>query len=148
MPNSPIIVALIAFSVLSCIFAFIRGAEPERIGAGVIFANLLLTLGGQAFIPEPETAFSVAQLTLDAVTALALLVLAVRYASLWLGAVMMLYALQFALHAFYSVTERPRDMLHAIVNNVDFFAVSLCLVIGTAASWRRRVRAASRPASA
>jgi hypothetical protein len=146
MPNSPIIVALIAFSVLSCVFAFLRGDEPERIGAGVIFANLLLTLGGQAFISE--SVFSIAQLTLDAVTALALLVLAVRYASLWLGAVMMLYALQFALHAFYSVTERPRDLLHAMVNNLDFFAISLCLVIGTAVSWRRRARAAPRAASA
>jgi hypothetical protein len=139
MPNSPIIIALIAFSVLSCVFAFLRGAEPERIGAGVIFANLLLTLGGQMIVSK--SIFSVAQLTLDAVTALALLVLAVRYASLWLGAVMMLYALQFALHAFYSVTLRSRDLLHTVVNNLDFFAVSLCLMIGTAVSWRRRTRA-------
>jgi hypothetical protein len=142
MPNSPIIIALIAFSVLSCAFAFFRGATPERIGAGVIFANLLLTLGGQMIVSK--SIFSVAQLTLDAVTALALLVLAVRYASLWLGAVMMLYALQFALHAFYSVTLRPRDLLHTVINNVDFFAISLCLVIGTAVSWGRRTRALAR----
>jgi hypothetical protein len=145
MPNSPIIIALIAFSVLSCVFAFLRGAAPERIGAGVIFANLLLSLGGQMIVSQ--STFLVAQLTLDAVTALALLVLAVRYASLWLGAVMLLYALQFALHAFYSVTQRPRDLPHAVINNLDFFAISLCLVIGTAVSSRRRRRALAQAAA-
>ena len=53
-------------------------------------------------------------------------------------------ALQFALHAFYSVTLRPRDLLHTVINNVDFFAISLCLVIGTAVSWGRRTRALAR----
>jgi len=145
MPNSPIIIALIAFSVLSCLFAFLRGAKPERIGAGVIFANLLLSLGGQMIVSQ--STFLVAQLTLDAVTAFALLALAVRYASLLLGAVMLLYALQFALHAFYSVTQRPRDLPHTVINNLDFFAISLCLVIGTAVSWRRRNRALAQAAA-
>jgi hypothetical protein len=60
---------------------------------------------------------------------------------------MLLYALQFALHAFYSVTQRPRDLPHAVINNLDFFAVSLCLVIGTAVSSRRRRRALAQAAA-
>jgi hypothetical protein len=76
----------------------------------------------------------------------ALLVIAVRYASFWLGAVMLLYALQFALHAVYYVVERPRDSLHVILNNLDFFAVCVCLAAGTAVAWRRRLRLATAPA--
>ena len=45
-------------------------------------------------------------------TALCLLVIAVRYASFWLGGVMLLYAAQFSLHAFYLVTSRPIDIDH------------------------------------
>jgi hypothetical protein len=53
---------------------------------------------------------------------------------------MLLYALQFALHAFYYVAERPRDSMHVILNNLDFFAVCVCLAAGTAVAWRRRLR--------
>jgi hypothetical protein len=141
MPNSPVIIALLAFSLLSCLFAFVRGGRPERVGAAVILSNLLLMLCLQAILSY--SVMSVVQLTLDAVTALALLVLAVMYASLWLGCVMLLYALQFTLHAYYFVSERPRDMLHVVVNNVDFFTISLCLVIGTAVAWRRSARASA-----
>ena len=59
-------------------------------------------------------------------------------ASLWLGGVMLLYALQFSSHAFYIVTERASDRLHAIINNLDFTGVVVCLVSGTIVAWRRR----------
>jgi hypothetical protein len=137
MPNSPVIIGLLAFSVASCVFAFVKGGGAERIGAGVIFANMVIMLvASDYFLKNP-----VLGLSLDALTAIVLLGLAVRYASFWLGCVMLLYALQFTLHAFYFVSERPRDRLHVMINNIDFFAISLCLMIGTAVAWRRGVKA-------
>jgi K+-sensing histidine kinase KdpD len=125
------------FAVLACVFAFYKGGWAERIGAAVILANTI------AYIVN-ETTFhnSVANLIIDALTAVAFLGVAVRYASFWQGAVMLLYAMQFSLHAFYFVLERPRDMLHVIVNDVVFFAILACLATGTALAWRRRRRAA------
>jgi len=134
MPNSPIIIALLAFSLSACLFAYIKGETAERIGAGIILLNIVLALAGEYFFPQTIL------LWLDALTAVSLLIVAVFYASPWLGAVMLLYAAQFTLHAFYFVTARPRDHFHVVVNNVDFFLISLCLVIGTAVTWRRRER--------
>ena len=135
MLNSAVI-AFLAFSLLSCMFALVKGGTAERLGASVILANLVLMFGLQAILP-PST-MSVVQLGLDAVTAVALLGLAVLYASFWLGAVMMLYAAQFALHAYYFVSERPVDLFHARVNNLDFFAISVALVLGTLFASRKK----------
>jgi len=135
MLNSAVITFL-AFGLLTCVFSLVKGGKAERLGAGVILANLVLMFGLQAILP-PST-MSVVQLGLDAVTAVALLGLAVLYASFWLGAVMMLYALQFALHAYYFVSERPVDLFHARVNNLDFFAICTALALGTFFAARKR----------
>jgi hypothetical protein len=127
----------LVFSLAVCLFALVRGDAPERFGAGVILVNLVVGL-----IIETISRAQIATLAIDALTAGLLLVIAVRYASFWLGAVMLLYALQFALHAYYFVAERPRDALHVVLNNLDFFAVSVCLAAGTAMAWRRRRRVA------
>ena len=42
MPNSPIIVGLLAFSLAACVFALVKGGRAERLGAAVILANMLL----------------------------------------------------------------------------------------------------------
>jgi hypothetical protein len=126
---------LILFVLITCLFAFVKGGTAERVGAAVILANLVAGVVNEAQLHD-----QLITLVIDGLTALALLVVAVRYASFWLGGVMLLYALQFGLDAYYLVLEQPRDNLHVILNNVDFFAVSLCLSTGTAMAWRRRVR--------
>ena len=122
---------------LACLFAFVKGGRAERVGAAIILVNVLAYIVNETQFHNP-----LANLVIDAVTALALLVVAVSYASFWQGAVMLLYAMQFSLHAFYFVTERPLDMLHAVVNNVIFFAISACLAMGTGLAMRRRGGAA------
>jgi hypothetical protein len=130
--------ALLAFIAITCLFAFVRGGIAERVGAAIILANLLAGV-----LNEAAFHYELATLATDGLTALALLIVAVRYASFWQGGVMLLYALQFALDAYYLVLERPRDNLHVILNNVDFFGVGLCLGIGTFLSWRLRRRDAA-----
>ena len=129
-------IATDVLGTLSCLFAFIKGGRAERVGAAIIFANLIAYI-----VAETQFHLQVVNLSIDALTAATLLVVALRYASFWQGAVMVLYALQFSLHAFYYVVERPRDLLHSVVNNTIFIAICACLIVGTAVTWRRRVRA-------
>jgi hypothetical protein len=146
MPTSPIVILLILLTVAICVAAFLRGGTAERIGAGIILANLVIPIICNLFLP-PEVG-AIVQLVNDAVTALGLLVISVISASPWMGGVMLLYGLQFTLHSFYFVTERPRDRLHVVVNNLDFLAISICLAIGVALAWRQRIlreRAAREP---
>jgi hypothetical protein len=127
--------------LLTCLFAFWKGGTAERIGAAIILLNIVTYIPNETLFHYPMW-----NLVIDAVTAIALLAVAVRYASFWQGAVMLLYAFQFSLHAFYFVTERPRDTFHVIANNAIFFAVCACLISGTALAWRKRI--AERDASA
>ncbi|WP_245863807.1 hypothetical protein [Caulobacter mirabilis] len=78
----------------------------------------------------------------EGLLALGFLVLAIRYASLWLGVAMILQGLQFSLHAFYIVMERERDWLFVAVTNVVTLAIILCILVGTVFAWRRASRAA------
>jgi hypothetical protein len=125
--------ALLVLVILACLFAFVRGGTPERIGAAVILANLVAGMANEALLHD-----QLIVLCIDGLTAVVLLAIAVRYASFWLGGVMLLYGVQFALHAYYFVLERPRDSLHITLNNANFVAVALCLAAGTMLSWMRR----------
>lgn len=136
MPTSPLVIALLSFSVASCLLAFVKGAAAERLAAAVILANLLTGMANEAWLDDP-----LVSLAIDGLTALVLLPLAMRYVSAWLGLIMILYGLQFALHAAYAVLERPGDLTHAVLNNLNFTAVNACLLGATLARWVRRRKA-------
>lgn len=122
-----------------CAFAFTRGGEPERWGAGLILAITVAGAVGDAFLPHEV--FLVARLVAEGALALGFLFIAIRYASLWLGGVMLLQAVQFSLQAFYFVTHRAHDATYVVINNIDFFGILACLTAGTLAASRRRRRA-------
>ena len=79
-----------------------------------------------------------ALLVVDFGFAVILLFLAVRFASLWIGAAMILQAAQFSLHAYYLVMELPHDRLHAWINNTDDWGIVISLCVGTILAMRRR----------
>ncbi|MBS0361064.1 MAG: hypothetical protein JSR98_06765 [Proteobacteria bacterium] len=132
-------IATDVLGTLACLFALWKGGRSERIGAAIIWANIIAYVVNETLLWGHLQAQQVTSLVIDGVTAAALLAVALIFASFWLGAVMLFYALQFSLHAFYFVTERPRDTLHAILNNIIFFAVIFCLLAGALLAWRRRV---------
>jgi hypothetical protein len=121
------------------LFAWWKGDWPERCGGW-----LNLAAGGAAFLVrvlvEHGSAQDIPLLLVDGALAFGFLVLAMIFASLWLGAAMLMQAAQFSLHAFYIVTSREHDPTYALVNNVVTIGVLLAIVIGTIASWWRRVR--------
>ena len=119
-----------------CLFALWKGGAAERIGAWCILANLLTSMVSATFL-SPDLV-PVGQLVIDAATAVGLLIVVLRYGSLWLGGAMLLYAAQFTLHSYYFVAARAPDYFHAVANNLDFLAVIICLGAGTVMAMRRR----------
>ncbi|MDZ4372284.1 MAG: hypothetical protein U1C74_12775 [Phenylobacterium sp.] len=139
MPTSPIVQLLLALVVAGCAFALWKGGRPERLGAGIILLNSALTLVGGNVMPSDYS--YIFGLVLDGATAVGFLGMTLVFGRLWLGAAMLIYAAQFALRSYYLVMDRKPDLLHAMINNANFMAIILCIVIGTAAAWRTRVRA-------
>jgi hypothetical protein len=121
-----------------CISAFglWKGDAPVRIAAVTNLGLELCTVfinpkfgdvGGESILLVVDFAFAVI-----------LLVLAVRFANLWIGAAMILQAAQFSLHAYYLVMELPHDRLHAWINNTDDWGILISLLVGTILAIRRR----------
>lgn len=136
MPTHPAVLALLALTALICAFAFWKGGAPERIATAIVILNIGAGFVGDQVIPGY---LGIARLTVDAVTAFGFLALTLLYGLPWLGVAMLLFSLQFALHAFYFVTGRSdHDLLHATVNNLNFIGTVACLAYGTVDAIRRR----------
>lgn len=136
MPTSPIVQLLVSLGILACLLSMWKGGMPERIGATLVLLSIAFSLVGAMLLGKD--AFLFGQMIGDAIVALGLLALTLRYGSPWLGLAMLLYAAQFSLHSFYFVTNRPNDIFHAIMNNVNFMGVILCVVLGTVTAVLRR----------
>ncbi|HEY8615549.1 hypothetical protein [Phenylobacterium sp.] len=128
---------LLVFILGTCLFGLVKGGAAERLSAAIILANHLVGMINQAYGPN-----SIVTLANNGVTALVLLGVAVRFASPWLGGVMLLFGLQFTLHAAYIVLQRERDMLYVALSNINIFAISLCLLAGVLSAMRGRRAAA------
>jgi hypothetical protein len=126
------------------VFAWVKGGWPERLGASfnLFIAGLFLVLQ----FGMPPAMLAPGLLVIDGLLGVGLLVLAIRYTSLWLGAAMLLQAAQFSLHAFYYVTAKSFDLLFAVVNNVVSWGILIAIVAGTFASWTQARRASRAPA--
>jgi hypothetical protein len=136
---------LLAAIVGVTVLAWVKGGWPERIGSAVNLAGALVFTLGQQFVGL--NGFSLGLLVLDGVLGVSFLVLAIRYASLWLGAAMLLQAAQFSLHAFYYVTTKPFNRLFAVVNNVVSWGILIAIVAGVFASWIQTRRAMAKGAA-
>ena len=129
--------------VLCCGFAIWKGGLAERAGAVMSLAMWIVTLIASAETQSylPATAFLIS----DGVLAIGLLVLAIRYSSLWMGVAMLLQALSLSFHAAYFAADQAeisKKVLHFYVlgKNLSSLAMLLVIVIGTLVSWRKRAR--------
>ena len=118
-------------------FALWKGDLATRIGAGAYAALEIVTLIIRPRVGDVsgETILLVA----DFACAVIFLLLAVRYASLWLGAAMLFQAAQFSLHAWYLVNELPHDVMHAWINNADDWGILISMFVGAILCIRRRM---------
>ena len=134
MPTTLTTQVIWAAIFMVCLFGLLKGGPAERFGAG-------LTLGiAIAFqivnIVLPAESRAVPHLVLDGVLALGFLFLAVSYASLWLGGVMLLQGVQFSLHAYFFVTKLAPGVTYAVVNNLVTCGTLVGILLGTVAYLR------------
>jgi hypothetical protein len=136
-----------------CGLALWKGGAPERSGAVMI----LVTWLGATLIQAVAKAYILPILFLvsDAVLAAGLLILAIRYSSLWMGAAMLLQAIGLSLHAAYFAAEQADLSRHTLWlyiagKNLASFAMLLVILAAGLAAWHGRSRraASSRAAEA
>jgi hypothetical protein len=132
-------------TLLVCALAWWKGGRPEQLGAALKLATSLIALGVHHLLKQDS--ISIALLTADGLLAVGFLALAIRYASLWLGAAMLLQAAQFSLHAWYLVSGLERDRFYAIANNLVTVSILVCILVGTLLAWRRRSTAVAGQAA-
>jgi hypothetical protein len=129
---------------LAMAFALWKGDRAVRVAAVAI-----LLVDVATFLIRPkfgDISGETILLAVDFACAVVLLLLAVRYANLWIGAAMLFQAAQFSVHAYYLVMERPHDRLHAWINNLDLLGIVVSIVSGTVLAIRRRVILAAEDA--
>jgi hypothetical protein len=119
-----------------CALAQWKGDKPERLGAAFALAGAIASIPVHMYAPKDLAPLLL--LGADALLAAGFLLLAIRYASLWLGAAMIFQAGQFALHAVYTAGEIPHDLTYSLINNLITFAIFAAILIATLTSWRRR----------
>lgn len=124
---------LLIFGVAVCLLAFVKGRLPERVAAAIILANFVTATASYSVGHS-----MLIDLMIDGITAMALLPLTIHYASFWLGAVMLIYATQFGMDAFYLVLEQRPGPWHSTINNANSFAINLALAWGVVTGWTRR----------
>lgn len=117
-------------------FAFWKGGAPERLGTLAIFLAAVVVWAIEHFSPPSiETLLLLAG---DGLLAVAFLILAVRYASLWLGIAMIFQAVQFGLHAVYVTGELALDRRYVIVNNAVTLGIMTVVLFAITSAWLRR----------
>ena len=134
---------LVTLAIL--VLAWSKGGPPERFGATLKVITSAAALAAHHLLRQDS--ISVALLTVDGLLAIGFLALTIRYASLWLGAAMLLQAGQFSLHAWYLVSGLERDRLYAVANNLVTIGILACILVGTLIAWRRRSKAAAAQAA-
>jgi hypothetical protein len=124
-----------------CGLALWKGGPAERGGAVLI---LLTWLGAMVELALSRQYISAVPFLLsDAVLAIGLLILAIRYSSLWMGAAMLLQAIGLSFHAAYFGADQGEISKHVLrfyVLGKNLASGSMLLVIlaGALASWRKR----------
>lgn len=137
MHGDLLVVLLRAATLAVTAFALWKGDTAVRVAAATNLAVAIAT-----FFIHPRFGDVAAEsilLAVDFASAVVFLLLAVRYASLWLGAAMLLQSAQFSLHAYYLVMELPHDLMHAWINNIDDWGILASIVVGAVLAIRRRM---------
>lgn len=133
---SQIFLAFWACFIGVVVFAWWRGGAPERIGAAAVLGTAIIVEVIHAWMPK--SAQPGALLLTEGVLALTFLVAAMRYVRPWLGIAMVLEGIQFSLHAYFFVADKPHNYLYSIVNNMVTIGVLVCLVVGTWLNHRQK----------
>ena len=137
--------AAIAMTPIGGGLALIKGGKPERYGAAVFVGGLILTdiyaAIAQHFGFWTATSLSDVDLISTFAISSCFLYLAVRYASLWLAAAMIVQASEIYFARAYLDTGVASHRLYGVELNLICISVLSLLSAGTIISWRARMTA-------
>ena len=144
------ITALLIFGL-----ALMKGGAAERLGAALMIADWLLSLGssllaGQQIIEHVKIVPANLAVFIDFFFSLGLLALALRFAKLWLGMALLLQGMMLAVHALALSADAPGFIIYATFLNATTTLLLFSLLAGTLGAWRKRAlrsRRASRAPS-
>lgn len=127
-----------------CGFAMWKGDMPVRLGGLAVICCWIAAVSAQ--VTFGARAPTIPVLIADGVLATAFLILALRYASVWLGGAMMLQSASFAVHAEHLSSSALSAANYVLAVNGLGYAVLLTLFCATVAQWRRRANPLGRSA--
>lgn len=133
----------IGLGVLALVYALAvwKGDRAQKLGAAFNLAAGLLAVPPQYLVaPDLQPMFFLA---VDGALAAGFLFLALRYASLWIGAALLLQAVQFSMHAYYLLMNARPDYTYMAVNNVDTTGINIAIVAGVVLAWIGRAKEAA-----
>jgi hypothetical protein len=144
MSGNLVAVTSLIIAAAVCGLAMWKGNQPTRLGALAVICTWAAAASAQlAFGARAPT---IPVLIADGVLATVFLVLAIRYASPWLGGAMLLQSASFAVHAERLTYAALDTVSYVRAINALSYAVLLVLFAATLATWRRRPKAS--PAAA
>ncbi|MHB8285311.1 MAG: hypothetical protein ACYDD1_11600 [Caulobacteraceae bacterium] len=127
----------VALIVSGCVMSIIKGAPADRAGASLILlfymADELTFLVSQQRFPTTLIFFG------DFILAVGLLVVAIRYSSLWLGCAMLLQSIDLCSQGLALGGDGLSTEAQIWLNNAISMAMVASVVMGASISWRRRI---------
>jgi hypothetical protein len=124
------LVAYVAIGVFACL----KGDLGLRLGGGWLLFGQLTSVAVDLSGHVSATLW----LSVDSITAIGFLILAVYTASLWSGLCMMATAGVAALQAYYIINERAPDILYSHVNNAMMLVVGVSMFVAVCVTLQRR----------
>ncbi len=131
--------AEIAAIFVCCAFGLVKGGPAERAGAMLIL--LAYVAGDIAFVVAKPNFPTTVIFGADFVLAICLLVVAIRYSSLWLGCAMLLQSVALCSQGLTFSGDGLGLQDQIWLNNCVSMCMMACIVGGSISSWRRRVKA-------
>lgn len=130
----------VAISLLVVIFAFLKGDEPERIGAAsyalVVLASVMIRDGTSLSVPRWGP------MGMDIVLLTVFLAVAWHSRRAWLVWAAAFQALIVTGHLLIAANLRPPSDAFAIVNNMSNYGLLIAMAVGTFWAWQERRAAA------
>ena len=122
--------------VLCCLFAFLKGEDLERFGAGAIllgwFASILVQQDGELYEPQ------IGLFVLDTIMAIIFAGMAWRSRAVWPVWAAAFQLLSVMSHIMNMIDLRtPTASLYTVLNLAGY-GVLACIVVGTVVAWQER----------
>jgi len=142
MINSLICLVGILALIGTAAFAYLKGDTAERWGAALICISWFAgddvsLLFGNMF---PRIAQELTLLAMDVALAFGFLLLALRFAKVWLGVAMLMQSAELALHGAVMADWGIPYRQYIIFNNLVSVGILLLLIAATTTVWMRRAR--------